>query len=153
MAAAQDTPKRSRTESATAQRVRRCFELMLEGYTPTEIWRKASDNFRLHGEQKEHDGTLAWSVSDRTVRSYCSAARKDLEAIQALKKEQALGSSLARRERMYRRAMELDRVNTALRVQDSIDRLNGLKDYLPVGGAGDDGPRGILLPGGALVLL
>lgn len=146
-------PKPPRSETGTATRVRLCFELLLAGFTPTEIARQAAENFRLAAEQKDHEPLMVWGVSDRQVRTYCAQARKEFEQVQALKREQAVGSSLSRREHMYRKAMQLDRVNTALRVQDSIDRMMGLYGDFNPGGAADDRPKGIMLPGGVVVYL
>lgn len=152
MDAAPASPKPPRSETATAQRVRLCFELLLAGFTPAEIAQQAALNFQLAAEQKEHEPQMVWGVSGRQVRTYCQQARQRFEEIQRLKMEQALGVSLSRRERMYREAMAKGRVNTALRVQDSIDRLMGVQDFsLPP--PGNDKPAGIMLPGGATVYL
>lgn len=139
-------------QSSIAVRVGVCFELLLAGYTGREIYNAMAENSRKAAENEEHDEAMAWNVSERRVRAYCQAARKEFEQVRALKREQALGSSLSRRERMFRRAMELDRVNTARSVQDSIDRLMGLNEGV-VGGGDPSKPKGIEIAPGVVVIL
>ncbi len=147
-------------ESTTRTRVLVCFALLLDGYTQNEIHRRVADACRKEREGEELDErekSLLWKVegkplADRTVRKYCQLARKDFEEIQALKREQALGSSLARREKLFRLALERQDLGTARLVQNDIDRLMGLtNEFNP--GATDEEPQGIRLPNGVIVLL
>lgn len=144
--------------TTTRARVLVCFELLLDGWTQNDIARQVAAAVRKQdaGEElTEAEKRLTWrekgaAVVDRTVRRYCLAARAEFEQVQALKREQALGSSLARREKLFRLATERGDLGTARLVQNDIDRLMGLtNEFNP--GATDEEPQGIRLPSGAVV--
>lgn len=152
-------PRKPKPEHpSTKQRVQRCYELGLEGYTANDVHRLVADNVRKAALKEEHDASLLWMcagqmVSDRMVRRYMAKANERLELVWALKREQALGKSIVRRERLYRLAVDLGMPNTANRVQDALDRLNGLTESFNPGGKNMDKPTGIRLPDGQTVYL
>lgn len=147
-------PRSREAQARTRVRIAVCFEMLMRGHTAFDIYRIAAEVRRKHeaGETvpKADQRFETWKVSQRQVRWYCQQARKKLEQVTALKAEQAFGLSMLRREAVYHLAMTNKDPGSALRAQDSIDKLNGLQSI--VGGGGDaDTPRGIKLPDGTIV--
>jgi galactokinase/mevalonate kinase-like predicted kinase len=140
-----------------AARVALCYDLLVRGFTSNEVHSMASEAFRKQtalkeGEQlTDNERALAWNVTDRQVRNYFAKARKQLEEIRVLKREQIFGLSHARREHIYRLAMEKGAPHAALRVQDSIDRLHDLDPTVGGGDPEDSKPQGIKLPDGTIL--
>lgn len=148
--------KPAKPSSPNALRVAYCFERILEGWSAHDIFKVTSEADRKKAAREkltEQEERLAWGVVERSVRRYFASARKQFEQVQALKREQALGTSLARREKIFTGAMDKGRYSTAMRVQDSIDRLNGLTGDFNPGGTANEKPTGIQLPSGDIVYL
>jgi hypothetical protein len=73
----------------------------------------------------------SWQASERTIDSYIARARKLMLEQGRTDRKEIFAQSLARKQRLYTRAIMASQLKTALAVQDSIDRMCG--NYRDIG--------------------
>jgi len=114
--------KRAKPKASKAlieQRVHDIARILLDGARPFEIRPYVSAQ-REAGEHPWKDGE---PLSPRQIRRYVRAATKLIEADCRIKRTRALRQHLAKRKSLYARAVQVGDLGTALRVVDSLAKL------------------------------
>ena len=109
-------PKENKsTELEFSNRVDIVNKMLLEGYSQHEIFLKANDEYE-------------WNVSDRQLYRYIEKCAELRKKVFSKEREELLLDHVAKRNELYKKALKNERVDTALRVLDSLAELQGLRD-------------------------
>ena len=106
------------SQGIIAKRVSDIFGVVVDGLSHPQICRYVAAN-------------CSWSASERTIDRYIVRARKLMLEQGRTDRKEIFAQSLARKQRLYTRAIMSSQLKTALAVQDSIDRMCG--NYRDIG--------------------
>ncbi len=102
-------------------------ELYLRGViSPSRIRQLLADFKGPKTEQHPKGVPLPIEISIRQVFRYLEGVRADMKKSSKFDRDEQMGKSLARKETLYRKAMEKGEHNLARQVQNDTDRLLGL---------------------------
>ena len=103
------------TDSVVEQRVSQVYEMLLRGYSRSEVFRFAS-------EQK-------WGITERQVENYIARATEAIREDSEERREQEFARAVLDLYRLYRRCLKDNQLKTALECRKEIHKLYGL--YAP----------------------